>query len=84
VNDAFDQWGETGKGFLSMYERAAWGLDVDQIEHRARIVTQLAQHWGVLGTLLRPWRYGINRDAQSAPPPTTIDPTSGMMIQVMI
>jgi len=28
---------------LSMYERAAWGLDVDQIEHWARIVTQLAQ-----------------------------------------
>jgi len=28
---------------LSMYERAAWGLDLDQIEHWARIVTQLAQ-----------------------------------------
>jgi hypothetical protein len=28
---------------LSMYERAAWGLDVDQIEHWARIVTQLAR-----------------------------------------
>ena len=28
---------------LSMYERAAWGLDVDQIEHWARVVTQLAQ-----------------------------------------
>ena len=28
---------------LSMYQRAAWGLDVDQIEHWARIVTQLAQ-----------------------------------------
>ena len=28
---------------LSMYERAAWGLDVDQIEHWARIVTQLSQ-----------------------------------------
>ncbi len=28
---------------LSMYERVAWGLDVDQIEHWARIVTQLAQ-----------------------------------------
>jgi hypothetical protein len=28
---------------LSMYERAAWGLDVAQIEHWARIVTQIAQ-----------------------------------------
>jgi hypothetical protein len=28
---------------LSMYERAAWDLDLDQIEHWARIVTQLAQ-----------------------------------------
>jgi hypothetical protein len=28
--------------------------------------------------------YGMNRDAQSAPPPITIDPTSGMMIQVII
>jgi hypothetical protein len=28
---------------LSMYERAAWGLDVGKIEHWARIVTQLAQ-----------------------------------------
>jgi hypothetical protein len=32
------------KGFaLSMYERAAWGLEVDKIEHWARIVTLLAQ-----------------------------------------
>lgn len=28
---------------LSMYQRAAWGLDADQIEHWARIVTQLSQ-----------------------------------------
>ena len=28
---------------LSMHERAARGLDCDQIEHWARIVTQLAQ-----------------------------------------
>jgi hypothetical protein len=26
-----------------MYERAAWGLDVDQIEHWARVVTQLSR-----------------------------------------
>ena len=26
-----------------MYERAAWELEVDKIEHWARIVTQLAQ-----------------------------------------
>jgi hypothetical protein len=28
---------------LSMCERAAWDLDVGQVEHWARIVTQLAQ-----------------------------------------
>jgi hypothetical protein len=28
---------------LSMFERAAWELDVDQIEHWARIVTQLGK-----------------------------------------
>jgi hypothetical protein len=39
---------------LSMYERAAWELEVDKIEHWARIVTQLAQLaatlYGIYGT----------------------------------
>ncbi len=28
---------------LSMFERSAWELDVDQIEHWARVVTQLGK-----------------------------------------
>lgn len=33
---------------LATYERAAWDLDVDKIEHWARIVMQLAQLTAIL------------------------------------